>query len=154
MGMSDYVRGLRAKIGNDFLLMPTVAARIADDRGRLLLVRHVEGRWQLPGGAVDPGEHPADALRRECREEASVDVELGALIGAFGGPAYCATYANGDRAGFVTTVYDATIEGGDPQPGDDEIQAVGWFMLEEIDELEMGDATRATIRAISRPARA
>ena len=132
MGMSDYVRGLRAKIGNDFLLMPTVAARIADGRGRLLLVQHVEGRWQLPGGAVDPGEHPADALRRECREEASVEVELGALIGAFGGPEYNATYANGDRAGFVTTVYEATIAAGEPQPGDDEIQAVGWFTLEEI----------------------
>ncbi|HEY3543863.1 MAG TPA: NUDIX domain-containing protein [Gaiellaceae bacterium] len=152
--MSDYVRGLRAKIGHDFLLMPTVAARIADGRGRLLLVQHVEGRWQLPGGAVDPGEHPADALRRECREEASVEVELGALIGAFGGPEYTATYANGDRAGFVTTVYDATIAAGEPQPGDDEIQAVGWFTPAEIEGLEMGDATRATIRAISHPVRA
>ena len=154
MGMSDYVRGLRAKIGDDFLLMPTVAARIGDAGGRLLLVQHVEGRWQLPGGAVDPDEHPADALRRECREEAAIDVDLGALAGVFGGPEHRATYANGDRAGFVTIVYDATIAGGDPRPGDDEIQAVGWFTLAEIETLEMGGATRAIVRAISRPAQA
>jgi 8-oxo-dGTP pyrophosphatase MutT (NUDIX family) len=154
MGMSEYVRGLRAKIGNDFLLMPTVAARIVDDRGRLLLVQHVEGRWQLPGGAVDPGEHPADALRRECREEASVTVEIGALAGVFGGPEYRTTYANGDEAGFVTTVYDAAIAEGEPRPGDDETQAVGWFAPDDLAALEIGPATRATIRALSRPVRA
>jgi len=50
--MSDYVRGLREKIGNDFLFMPSVAALIRDEGGRILLVQHVEGRWQLPGGWV------------------------------------------------------------------------------------------------------
>ena len=62
--MSDYVRGLRAKIGNDYLLLPTVAARIRDADGRFLLVQHVEGRWQLPGGAVDP-----DAERLLARQQ-------------------------------------------------------------------------------------
>lgn len=145
--MSDYVRGLRAKIGNDFLLMPTVAARIEDDEGRLLLVRHVEGRWQLPGGAIDPGEKPEDALRRECREEASVDISITRLLGVHGGPEYRVTYDNGDEAGFVTAVYEATLVGGELRPGDDEIQEVGWFAANAIDDLEMSVATRATIRA-------
>ena len=149
MGMSDYVRGLRAKIGTDFLLMPTVAVRIRDDAGRLLLVRHVEGRWQLPGGAIDPGEHPEAAIRRECREEAAIEIEVTGLAGVFGGPEYRTTYANGDEAGFVTTVYDATIAAGEPRPGDDEVQDVGWFSPDEIDTLEMGAATRATISAVS-----
>lgn len=149
MGMSDYVRGLRAKIGNDFLLMPTVAVRIRDDAGRLLLVRHVEGRWQLPGGAIDPGESPEDAARRECREEAALEIELVRLAGVFGGAEYRTRYTNGDEAGFVTTVYDATIVAGEPRPGDDEVQDVGWFSLAEIEALEMGPATRATISAVS-----
>ena len=146
--MSDYVRGLRAKIGNDFLLMPTVAARIEDDEGRLLLVKHVDGRWQLPGGAIDPGEGPEDALRRECREEASVDVSIMGLIGVYGGPDYQVTYDNGDEAGFVTVVYEAALEDGDLRPGDDEIQEVGWFSQEAMGGLEMSAATRATIRAL------
>jgi ADP-ribose pyrophosphatase YjhB (NUDIX family) len=146
--MSDYVRGLREKIGHELLLMPTVAARIRDDEGRFLLVRHVEGRWQLPGGAIDPGERPEDALARECREEASVDIEVQAIVGAFGGPDYWVTYENGDKASFVTVVYDARIVRGELRPGDDEIQEIGWFTREEIDELEMARPTRATLRAL------
>jgi 8-oxo-dGTP pyrophosphatase MutT (NUDIX family) len=146
--MSDYVRGLREKIGHELLLMPTVAARIRDDEGRFLLVRHVEGRWQLPGGAIDPGERPEDALARECREEASVDVDVQAIVGAFGGPDYWVTYENGDKTSFVTVVYDARIVRGELRPGDDEIQEIGWFTREEIDELEMARPTRATLRAL------
>nr|WP_221308152.1 (deoxy)nucleoside triphosphate pyrophosphohydrolase [Nocardiopsis mwathae] len=32
------------------------------------------GRWELPGGKVDPGEEELDALVRECREELGVDI--------------------------------------------------------------------------------
>src|SRR5207248_8379913 len=53
VGMSDYVRRLREKIGNDFMFMPSVSALIRDDDERILFVQHFEGRWQLPGGAVD-----------------------------------------------------------------------------------------------------
>jgi 8-oxo-dGTP pyrophosphatase MutT (NUDIX family) len=73
--MSDYVRRLREKVGHDLLFWPSVACLVRDDDGALLLVRHVEGRWTLPAGAMDPGESPAEAARRETREEASVDVE-------------------------------------------------------------------------------
>jgi len=61
MGMSDYVRRLREKVGTDLLFMPSTHCVIRDAAGRLLLVRHVEGRWMLPGGAIEPGETPADA---------------------------------------------------------------------------------------------
>ena len=98
MGMSDYVRGLRERIGHDFMLMPSVASLIRDDDGRVLLVRHVEGRWQLPGGAVDPDERPADAARREAREETGIEIEPVEVLGVFGGPEYRITYATGDDA--------------------------------------------------------
>ena len=52
---------------------PTVCALIVDDAGRLLLGRRAiepfAGFWDLPGGFVEEGEHPLDALRRELREE-------------------------------------------------------------------------------------
>jgi 8-oxo-dGTP pyrophosphatase MutT (NUDIX family) len=51
----------------------------------VLLVRHVEGWWTLPGGAIDPGERPAEAARREALEEASIEIELLAIAGVFGG---------------------------------------------------------------------
>jgi 8-oxo-dGTP pyrophosphatase MutT (NUDIX family) len=145
--MSDYVRGLRAKIGTDLLLMPSVAALIRDGDGRALLVRHVEGRWQPPGGAVDPGETPVEACVRECREEASIEVEPLRVLDVFGGPEYTTTYANGDRIAYVVTLYDTRIVGGTPAPGDDETQDVGWFAPDDLDSIEMHPAARATLRA-------
>jgi 8-oxo-dGTP pyrophosphatase MutT (NUDIX family) len=146
--MSDYVRRLREKVGNDFLFMPSVSALIRDDAGRILFVQHVEGRWQLPGGAVDPGERPAEAMQRECLEEAGVIVEPIRIAGVFGGPEYRITYANGDEAGWVVTVFDAHIVAGDPAPSDDETQAVGWFSPEEVEALELAPSTHTTLKSL------
>ncbi len=148
VGMSDYVRGLREKIGHDFMLMPSVAALIRDDDGRILLVKHVEGRWQLPGGAVDPGERPAAAMQRECLEEAGITVEPLRIAGVYGGPEYRISYANGDEAGWVVTVFEARIAAGVPSPSDDETQAVGWFRPDELEALAFATSTRETLRAL------
>ncbi|MER8119269.1 (deoxy)nucleoside triphosphate pyrophosphohydrolase [Streptomyces sp. NPDC094031] len=50
------------------------------DGGRLLAARRsapagLAGRWELPGGKVERGERPEDALVRELREELGVDAE-------------------------------------------------------------------------------
>jgi ADP-ribose pyrophosphatase YjhB (NUDIX family) len=152
VGISEYVRRLREQIGTEFLLMPSVAALIRDVHGLVLLVQHIEGRWQIPGGAVDPDERPEDAIRREVREEANVEIELGEVLGVYGGPEYRVTYANGDDAGWVVAVYAARVRGGTPTPGDpDEIKDVGWFTPEEIESLELHPSTRRTLRAVLRP---
>lgn len=51
------------------------------DEGRLLAARRsapeeLAGRWELPGGKVEPGEAPEAALVRELREELGVDAEV------------------------------------------------------------------------------
>jgi len=148
VGMSNYVRRLREKIGNDFMFMPSVTALIRDEDGRILLVQHVEGRWQLPGGAIDPGERPAAAMQRECLEEAGITVEPIRIAGVYGGPEYTITYANGDEAGWVVTVFEARIGAGDPSASDDETQAVGWFRPDEIEALELAPSTRETLHCL------
>lgn len=141
--MSEYIRGLREKIGHDLIFQPTAACLIRDNDGRILLVRHVEGWWTLPAGAVDPGETPAEAARRETREEASVEVELLSIGGVFGGyPDFHAFYPNGDEIAWVATVFEARITSGVPAPGDDETGEVRWVTPAEAFELGLTPGTR------------
>jgi 8-oxo-dGTP diphosphatase len=59
-----------------------VAALIVSSRGEVLLTQRREDQdlplsWEFPGGKIEPGESPVDALRREIREELGVAVEVG-----------------------------------------------------------------------------
>lgn len=63
-----------------------VAALIPDSEGRLMLVsRGVEpdyGKLDLPGGFIDPGETPENALKRELREELGLKVKTMRYLGS------------------------------------------------------------------------
>lgn len=48
---------------------------------RISPIGHHPGAWTLPGGGVDHGESPADAVRREVHEETGLRVEVGRLLG-------------------------------------------------------------------------
>jgi len=101
-----------------------VGAAIVDDLTRpttLLGGRRTEppelaGGWELPGGKVEPGEQPQDALLREIREELGVDVELGARVE---GPE-AGGWPLGDR--YVMHVWLARVTAGEPRPLEDHDQ--------------------------------
>lgn len=126
MPMSDYVRSLRERIGNDLLLLPGVTAVIRDGE-RFLLARHATSRlWSLIGGGIEPGEEPADALVREVFEETGADIRITGLVGAYGGEQLRVTYPNGDRVAYVTIAYECELLG-TATPDMDELIEVGWF---------------------------
>ena len=58
-----------------------VTAAVIFDGGKVLITRRPDdarhpGFWEFPGGKVDPGESPEEALRREIREELDAEVRV------------------------------------------------------------------------------
>lgn len=56
---------------------------VDSDAEVVLLGDHIKsGLWLPSGGHVEPGEHPADTVRRECREELAIDATFHPILGA------------------------------------------------------------------------
>jgi len=115
----------------------------------MLLVQHAghHDGWAVLGGAVELGESPAETAIREAREEIGAEVRLKRLLGVLGGPDYEVTYPNGDRAAYVTAVYEAEIINGVPAIADDELSDVAWFSPSELGQLTLSRLTRAVLEA-------
>lgn len=143
--MSSYVQSIRARIGQDFLLLPGVTAVIRDGE-RFLLARHAHsGLWSLIGGGVEPGEDPADAVDREVFEETGARIRITGVIGAYGGEPLAVTYPNGDQVGYVTIAYECELLS-EATPDLDEIIELGWFPREVISALPRRDWIDRVIR--------
>jgi 8-oxo-dGTP pyrophosphatase MutT (NUDIX family) len=147
MAMSNYVRRVRAKMGNEFLLMPSVTGLVFDEQRRVLLVRpiHRDNVWVAPGGAVDPDEQPQDAVVREVWEETGLLVEPTELRGVFGGPEYRVWYANGDEVGYMMAVYECRPAGGSLKAGGDEISEARYFSADELGSITLSRWARVIV---------
>ena len=149
MAISPYLREIRDQVGSTLLLVPSVTVLVADEERRLLLVRQADsGRWGTIGGAIEPDEAPEQAAVREAEEEAGIRVRLGSIRAVCGGPDYCVTYTNGDVTSYVTTVFDARIESGTPQPDGDETLDVGWFGRDELTVADLEPLSRSLLEAV------
>lgn len=76
--------GRSPEAGRRYRLRPGAYAILA--LGREMLVTHQMEPWpefQLPGGGIDPGEHPVPALMRECLEETGWTITRPRRLGAF-----------------------------------------------------------------------
>jgi 8-oxo-dGTP diphosphatase len=115
---------------------PKVAATVLIERaGRVLLTRRRidpgRGRWCFPGGYVDFGEDPAEAARRECREETGLLIDGVRLLDVtFNGRVIVITY------------HAIASDDSQPTPGDDADRAA-WFDPDDLPPLAFESMTQA-----------
>ncbi|MFE4452746.1 (deoxy)nucleoside triphosphate pyrophosphohydrolase [Streptomyces sp. NPDC056796] len=116
-----------------------VVAGAVCDRGRLLAARRsappeLAGRWELPGGKVEPGESGEQALVRELREELGVEAEpLERIPGEW--PL---------KRGHVLRVWTVRLLSGVPRPLEDHDE-LRWLTPEETDTVDWLDQDRPAV---------
>jgi 8-oxo-dGTP pyrophosphatase MutT (NUDIX family) len=136
--MSPYLAELRSIVGARPLMLSSAAGVVSDDAGRILLGRHeVGGHWVIPGGIIDPGETPAQAMVREVREETGLTVSPTELLGVWGGTAeHHVTYPNGHEVDFLLIAFEARVVGGRLDTASEELTELGWYQSTEIRSLD------------------
>ena len=124
-----------------------VAGVVSDALGRILLARRTEGRdlaglWEFPGGKVDPGETPEQALVRELREELDIEARVGDPV-----IAVPQQYPHKRLRLDVRRIaaWTGTLKGLDGQ-------ALAWVPEHKLASYAMPDADRPVVAALRDPA--
>src|SRR6185295_2953820 len=95
---SQYLQDLKKGMRGRLVIVAGVDAIIRNANGEILITKRADdGTWDLPGGVVDPGEAPAESLRREVREETGLEVRVREVAGVFGGKQFRHTYPDGQE---------------------------------------------------------
>jgi 8-oxo-dGTP diphosphatase len=132
--------------------MPTlgVFAAIIDEDDRILCVRmnYATRAWTTPGGRMEPGESPLDAVKREVLEETGLDVVADELVGVYSKP-----YKDD-----IVLFFRARVVGHNPWEPNDEIAQIGYFCRGELPEpmglgarirvIDALDGTKGIVRVI------
>lgn len=116
-----------------------VVAAVIEDAGLFLACRRragkaAAGKWEFPGGKIEPGESAPQALVREIGEELGIRV-TGHLT-------------TDDTAGIRLVCLLAALDGGRPTTSTDH-DALKWVRRERLAELEWADADRPAVRLLT-----
>ncbi len=108
-----------------------VAAGLVVEGGRVLVSRrkagqHLAGLWELPGGKVEDGEDPRDALVRELREELGIETAVGEIADVT-----FHRYTDADKA-VVLLFFHASRLPGSPEPRAVDVAEIAWFGAAEL----------------------
>src|ERR1700683_1013858 len=126
-----------------------VAAAVIVEGGRVLLTQrkagtHLAGAWEFPGGKVEPGEDPREALRRELREEIGVEARVGEIVEVM-----FHRYEEADKA-VLLLFYEASREEGSPEVQAIDVAGFRWAVMEELRVEDLPPADVAVLEKVRR----
>lgn len=123
-----------------------VVAAVIEREGRLLICRRGPHgahplKWEFPGGKVEAGESPQDALRRELAEELGVTAEIGEELARY-------AYQYPGREPIVLAFYRVRSIQGEPQLGS--FAEIRWERPEALAHYDLLEADRELLKAGAR----
>ena len=107
-----------------------MVAALIEQEGRVLVAQRRADQsqplvWEFPGGKVEPGESPSQALVREIQEELACSIEVGAVVDV--------VFFAYDAFDLIMPVYRATIRAGVPVAR--QVATVAWVARAELASL-------------------
>jgi 8-oxo-dGTP diphosphatase len=99
--------------------------------------KHMGGKWEFPGGKIEPGESPEESLARELDEELDVRAEIGEFL--------CRAFYEGEGVSLELLVYRARISG---SPRLVEHQDMRWVRPEELLSYDLADSDRRVVESL------
>lgn len=131
-----YTRWLRSYVGPQRLLQVRTSGYILNESKQILLCRRADVMmWDVPGGAVELGETPAEALVREVAEETGLQVRPTNLLGVYAGPGWEWTYPNGDQVEIINIFFACEIGEGSLGKAHNELVKLEFFSLDKLPAL-------------------
>ena len=120
-----------------------VVAALIRENGRFMICRRPKskargGLWEFPGGKIEKGETPEQALRRECREELDVGLSVG--------KEYMRVRHEYPDLTVDLTLFECTVASGTPKLL--EHDEISWIVPEEIDRYEFCPADEVILNKI------
>lgn len=108
-----------------------VAAAVLVEKQRVLLTQrkkgsHLAGAWEFPGGKVEPGEDPRDALVRELQEEVGIDVTVE-------DPVEVTFHAYPEKS-VLLLFFAVRRREGSPEPRAIDVAAVKWGAVDDLQD--------------------
>lgn len=135
----------RKDISMEMKTIEVVAAVIRDVEGRYYATQRGYGDmkdgWEFPGGKIEPGETPEEALRREIREELQLEIEVDKYI----------TMVEWDYPKFHLTMHCYFCHILTGQPVLLEHEAARWLYPDQFDEVDWLPADQVVVREMKDP---
>ena len=129
--VNDYIKWIRSKVGHEKVILVFAGGYVFDERGRVLLQKRGDSEnWGFPGGAIELGETPENAVIRELKEETGLDVVVKSLIGIYTDSDM--RYPNGDQTHSICIVYELREIGGKLKCDNLETLELKYFGIDEL----------------------